>query len=666
MKSSFQDAYCKVCKSFLRAHKSDLIRHASTTAHKKNISTVSIPKGQSKLTDNTNGIVIISNKQKENELLLAVHVGIHSSVKTIDHLSNIVTKISDEKVNLQLHRTKCSLLLRKVVAPCIRDDVIKDLENQPYSLIVDESTDVSTIKYLCVCIRYYSRKVSDIVVMFLGLVEIERATADALYNALKMFLTHLNINIKNMIGLGTDGANNLCGVNNSLFTKLKEDNSNIQLVKCICHSIDNAASHASEVLPSNLDFLCKEVYSFFSHSSLRQIEYKRLFSILNGNGKPFHKFVQMCPTRWLARYNAVNTILEHYEELKTHFKYVVQKEKCYTSRLINEMLEDKSNHLYFLIIRPVLYEVNSLNLNFQANNVDIGTAFDEIRQVIMFLAKKIFKPQFLKDFNELQHHIENELAFLELKDMDFGVHYHREIGRSELTVSQKNVVENRSYLYIKSLLKELLKRLPTSINHFKGLTLLKPDISLSQTHRPKFKELPFLDIFVEEKDIYKLDVQYSKLMEVDWRSLMTSDELGNSYKFWAVVLNYKNLADIPVFYELASFVLKILSLPMSNASAERIFSLMNITKSKIRNRMSLKMLNSLLMIKSYCIMNKVCCNSFQITKQMLEKFNNTIYYPDPSSTDSRDFSDGTELVEILSVLEDEADEDTPCISITEF
>jgi len=82
----------------------------------------------------------------------------------------------------------------------------------------------------------------------------------------------------------------------------------------------------------------------------------------------------MCPTRWLAQYNAVNTILKRYEELKTHFKYVVQKEKCYTSRLINEMLEDKSNHLYFLIIRPVLYEVNSLNLNFQANS-----AFDKIR-----------------------------------------------------------------------------------------------------------------------------------------------------------------------------------------------------------------------------------------------------------------------------------------------
>jgi len=85
MKSSFQDAYCKVCKLFLGAHKSDLIRHSSTTAPKKNKSTVSIPKGQSKLTDNTNRIVIISNKQKNNELLLAVHVGIHSSVKTIDH-----------------------------------------------------------------------------------------------------------------------------------------------------------------------------------------------------------------------------------------------------------------------------------------------------------------------------------------------------------------------------------------------------------------------------------------------------------------------------------------------------------------------------------------------------------------------------------------------------
>lgn len=63
---------------------------------------------------------------------------------------------------------------------------------------------------------------------------------------------------------------------------------------------------------------------WFSHSSLRRIEYKQLY-MSNKDDKPFHNFVQLCSTRWLCRYNVINIILKHYEELKIHFKVVVNK-----------------------------------------------------------------------------------------------------------------------------------------------------------------------------------------------------------------------------------------------------------------------------------------------------------------------------------------------------
>jgi len=101
------------------------------------------------------------------------------------------------------------------------------LRNCPYSLIIDESTDVGTVKYLCVCIRYFSMKTQKILVCFLGLIEIEKASAECLYMKLKEFLKNLDLNVSNIIGIGTDGANNLCGQHNSLYTRLKEDNPNI-------------------------------------------------------------------------------------------------------------------------------------------------------------------------------------------------------------------------------------------------------------------------------------------------------------------------------------------------------------------------------------------------------------------------------------------------------
>ncbi|KYN22343.1 hypothetical protein ALC57_05298 [Trachymyrmex cornetzi] len=86
--------------------------------------------------------------------------------------------------------------------------------------------------------------------------------------------------------------------------------------------------------------------------------------------KSFHNFVQLCSTRWLCRYNVINVLLEHYNELKTYFE-VVNKKKCYTARMLNEILHDEVNYLYLIILKPVLYELNKVNCIFQLNYVEI-------------------------------------------------------------------------------------------------------------------------------------------------------------------------------------------------------------------------------------------------------------------------------------------------------
>lgn len=198
---------------------------------------------QQKLTDK--GHVITSDEEKKTELLLAVYIALHSSIRSINHLTDVYNNISRNNF-IKLHRTKCLLLIKKIIAPAVLEDLSYDIKDCPYSLIVDESTDVATIKYLCICVRYFSKKANKILVCFLGLIEVEKVTADNLYLKLQKFLTNCGLKISNMIGLGTDGANNLSGRQNSLYTRLKEDNPKLQLIRCICHSLNNASSKAAE------------------------------------------------------------------------------------------------------------------------------------------------------------------------------------------------------------------------------------------------------------------------------------------------------------------------------------------------------------------------------------------------------------------------------------
>lgn len=135
-------------KSYIRAHKSDFFRHTKSAMHKHNMKNLASDIKQQKLTDK-NHITIISNEEKKTELLLAVYIALHSSIRSIDHLTDVYNRISSNN-SIKLHRTKCSLLIKKVIAPALLKDLLHDIEDCPYFLIVDKSTDIMMIfMYLC-------------------------------------------------------------------------------------------------------------------------------------------------------------------------------------------------------------------------------------------------------------------------------------------------------------------------------------------------------------------------------------------------------------------------------------------------------------------------------------------------------------------------------------
>lgn len=330
--------------------------------------------------------VILPLEIKKVELTLSLHVATHSAIRTVDHLGESLIRMSKlYEHNIQpgkksifeqirLHRTKATLLLQKVIAPSINTELRRRLKNVPYSLVIDESTDVSTSKYMAACIRYYNHDAREVKTEFLGLVEVPITTGEVLFAELKMFLEANDLLLENMVGIGTDGANNLCGIHNSVFSRLKAIVPNMVLNKCICHSMHLCAEKAVEELPSNLEFMLRESFNWFSNSPKRRFEYAKIFNTINMNeGIKLKNLIQLAPTRWLSRYKSVNRILEQFLELKTHFATVDQKDT--TARLLNQMFHDSTLHLYFVFLRPILKELNSINLMFQSEHLDVFKAF---------------------------------------------------------------------------------------------------------------------------------------------------------------------------------------------------------------------------------------------------------------------------------------------------
>lgn len=141
--------------------------------------------------------------------------------------------------------------------------------------------------------RYHSPKQGDIVTHFLGIVTLRHATAAALYEELNAYFIRINLPINNLVGIGTDGASAMCGVNQSLFTELRNNVPlpHLILVKCICHSLHLCSSKASAVLPSSLEFLVRETRNWFACSPLRRANYADLFYLINDQNTAFLKLV---------------------------------------------------------------------------------------------------------------------------------------------------------------------------------------------------------------------------------------------------------------------------------------------------------------------------------------------------------------------------------------
>ncbi len=140
------------CSNVPRAF--SLADHEKSQKHEKNIAAVD-------QCNNLSSFVKWSRKEdsvKVAELHLAVCVACHCSMTVIGHFDEIVRQHGKGSPleSLYLQRTKCSLLISRVIAPFTKEGVKEDLSGWKCSILLDESTDCSTTKELCILIRYYS------------------------------------------------------------------------------------------------------------------------------------------------------------------------------------------------------------------------------------------------------------------------------------------------------------------------------------------------------------------------------------------------------------------------------------------------------------------------------------------------------------------------------
>ena len=221
-----------------------------------------------------------NQEKKRLELKLALFTAANMSIHNIDELSDILLAEFGQDT-LQLGRTKCTALIKNVLAPFFVNELKSDIQDTPFSLLVDESTDISVTKLVASCIRYYSKKSEKIGTTYLGMNEIVHADAIGLDESVRNLLNQWDLKGDNMVGLGTDGANVMKGQHHSLFSLLHDRWRHLIHLQCVNHGIDLAAKEAvRKTLPTNVEFMIRETYNWFANSALRQSSYREILDLV--------------------------------------------------------------------------------------------------------------------------------------------------------------------------------------------------------------------------------------------------------------------------------------------------------------------------------------------------------------------------------------------------
>ena len=90
------------------------------------------------------------------------------------------------------------------------------------------------------------------------------------------------------------------------------------------------------------------------------------------------------------------------------------------------------------------------------------------------------------------------------------------------------------------------------------------------------------------------------------------------------------------FKDLAEYALTCLVTPVSNAVVERVFSQVTAMKTKVRNRLGLRMLDAVIRIRAHLHARSECCKDFMPNARMLQLFNNADMYGAGTHSDESD------------------------------
>nr|XP_033330914.1 uncharacterized protein LOC117222954 [Megalopta genalis] len=614
-------AWCRACKKNLKAKKSNLDLHSTSQMH--------ILSMQSLGEMGTNGSTIggFESQVKRAEIRYTLDVVDHNlSFYSRGHFIGMAKEVTPDNVVLQhctLKRSKMAMIVKNVLSKYIVEETMSILRNKYFSLLMDESTDISSTKHVCLLARYVDGP--QIKTYLLDYIRINEANAESLFQCLMYCLERNNLPINNLVGFSLDNASVAVGTNNSVVTRLLAINKEICVIPCIRHLFHLVTKHAYSVLPEDVGDFLSGVYSYFSKSDKRKQALEAKQKALN-----MTKLIilEPCLTRWLTLYKSIERILSQWPALWEVFRDASKEKKSLKAQALYNVFEQGYIKAYLEFLKLPLELFTEYNIVFQKSDIAIHTLLRECTILTKHIAQFFIKPQCIQASNTFEINVDEEENLLPLEEIYIGEEALATINQLKAK-EENNAIITEFYVdvqnFYRTAYKELGQRIPHNESFLNSLNFLKPKIALEIGHSVE----PIYNI------IAKYPTKFDKIrIAREWRLLptsFTSDERQEIIcmdikNFWHRISTEKGPDGITHSFKNISKLAELcMTLPHSNADVESLFSHVTNIKTFHRNKLQPGTVCALARVKLDLQNKQKDSETYPIPDEMIKLHNSKMY-----------------------------------------
>jgi hypothetical protein len=307
----------------------------------------------------------------------------------------------------------CSRTKVAAIVNCLGDhfceDLVTDMQNLPYSLMLDASNDNGLEKMFPVTVHIYDVNFGRVLTKFLDMNLLEgreASTADAMFQSVDELLDRNSIDWDHCVAIGLDNTNVNIGDHNSIKSRAKEKNEDIIIAGCLCHILHNAAGKAgtafSEITGFDIEDHCVDVFYWFDKSSKRKSILKEYYEFCDSE----YQEIKFISTRWLSLELCVNRELKKYKGLKSYF--LSEHFPHARFKRLGSFYNDAIAEVYLLFYQATLPCFTTFNKFLQREDPLVYQLHDAQQRFMYKLASKFIKPAVI------QEHKSKKLSFAEL------------------------------------------------------------------------------------------------------------------------------------------------------------------------------------------------------------------------------------------------------------